>query len=314
MNRSHLLLGILGLMGSTLLTVQAGASSSDWKLAVQAWTFNHTTLIDTAEKASALGIKYIEAYPGQALGGGLAGNIGPDMDAGAKAGLLAKLKSLDIRLVNFGVTGAGDEAGWRKLFEFAKSVGIETICAEPAENQFALLDTLCNQYKINIAIHNHPKPSHYWNPDTVLAACKGHSKRIGACADTGHWVRSGLDPVECLQKLQGRIITLHFKDLNVKGPEAHDVPWGTGISKAPAMFTELKRQHFRGVFSIEYEHKTPQLLENVQKCAAFFTTAAGMSEKDLLAGKLVRPGFSPQPQDVWKDVKVRPDNKWPQTP
>ena len=34
---------------------------------------------------------------------------------------------------------------------------------------------------------------------TLLDLCKGRGKRIGACCDTGHWVRSGLDPVACLK-------------------------------------------------------------------------------------------------------------------
>ena len=53
---------------------------------------------------------------------------------------------------------------------------------------------------------------------SVLAAIKGRTPLMGACADVGHWMRSGLDPVECLKKLEGHIICLHFKDLNEMGP------------------------------------------------------------------------------------------------
>ena len=67
-----------------------------------------------------------------------------------------------------------------------------------------------------------------------MKVCKDRSKRIGACADTGHWLRSGLNPLECLKKLEGRIISLHFKDLNEKGPSAHDVPWETGVCNVTA--------------------------------------------------------------------------------
>ena len=64
-----------------------------------------------------------------------------------------------------------------------------------------------------LAIHNHPQPSHYWDVDTVLATCKGRSKWIGACADTGHWCRSGLNPVACCKLLEGRLINFHLKDV-----------------------------------------------------------------------------------------------------
>ena len=113
-------------------------------------------------------------------------------------------------------------------FDFAKDMGIETIVSEPAEDAFDAIDKLCDEYGINVAIHNHPKPSHYWNPETVLKVCKGRSKRIGACADTGHWMRSGLNPVECLKKLEGRIISFHFKDLNKMGPTPTTCPGAPG--------------------------------------------------------------------------------------
>ena len=119
-----------------------------------------------------------------------------------------------------------------------------------------------------MAIHNHPKPSQYWNPDTVLEAVKGRTPLMGACADTGHWLRSGLDPVECLKKLDGRVICLHFKDLVIEDPKTqnaapaagkkksaamamHDVPWGIGVGDVKAQMAELKRQHFHGAFCVE---------------------------------------------------------------
>lgn len=67
-------------------------------------------------------------------------------------------------------------------------------------------------------------------------------------------VRSGLDPVDCLKKLEGRVIALHFKDLNETGLKTNDVPWGTGISNAKGMLAELKRQKFKGAICVEYEH------------------------------------------------------------
>ena len=48
----------------------------------------------------------------------------------------------------------------RKTFDFAKDMGLETIVSEPGEKDFPKLDELCGEYEINIAIHDHPKPSH----------------------------------------------------------------------------------------------------------------------------------------------------------
>ena len=57
-----------------------------------------------------LGLKYIEAYPGQAVGGGIEGKMGPGLDAAARQKILAKLQASGVKLVNFGVTGANGEA------------------------------------------------------------------------------------------------------------------------------------------------------------------------------------------------------------
>ncbi len=150
-------------------------------------------------------------------------------------------------------------------------MGLQNIVSEPKEEQIPLISKLCDEYKINVAIHNHPNPSHYWNPDILLSAIKGASPRIGACADVGHWIRSGLDPIECLKKLEGHVIEFHMKDLNEKGVrKAHDLPWGTGISNIPAIMQEMKRQNFKGVISIEYEYDWEHNVPEVKASAEYF--------------------------------------------
>ncbi len=239
-----------------------------WKLGVQCWTFKEYTFAEALQKIKQLGLKYVEMYPGQKIGGGYEGTTHFTADADARAAMKKLLQENNLTLVNYGVVHGKDNEEWKQIFDFAKDMGIQTLTAEPTPAQLDYVEKLCDEYGINIAIHNHPKPSFYWSPDTVLKYVDGRSKRIGACADVGHWVRSGLDPVECLKKLDGRIISLHFKDLNEKSREAHDVPWGTGISDVPAMLKVLKDQGFKGVFSIEYEYhwKTsmPELEESIK--------------------------------------------------
>jgi sugar phosphate isomerase/epimerase len=160
-------------------------------------------------------------------------------------------------------------------------MGIETIVSEPPQEAFDMLDRLCQEYKISVAIHNHAKPTACWNPDTVLKVCEGRSKWIGACADTGHWIRSGVNPLEALKKIEGRIITVHLKDMSEFGSlDAHCVPWGTGKADVKAVLTELNRQNFKGVFSIEYEYNWENSIPEIQQCVAYFNkTAAELKSK-----------------------------------
>ena len=187
----------------------------------------------------------------------------------------AKLDSADVRLVNYGVVPLpSDEAECRKVFDFATTMRIETIVSEPPLEALGLVDRLCQEYGISMAIHNHPAPSIYWNPDTVVKACEGRSARVGACADTGHWVRSGIDPLEALKKLEGRIISLHIKDVDRQAPDAEDVPWGEGVGTIRALLEEVKRQGIELVFSIEYEKQSEgDPLPEVAQCVEFYRQA-----------------------------------------
>lgn len=187
----------------------------------------------------------------------------------------ARLADAGIKLVNYGVRGLGGNiADNRRVFDFAKDMGIETIVSEPPFDAFDAIEPLCDEYGINVALHNHPKPSIYWNPDTVLKVCEGRGKRIGACADTGHWMRSEIVPLEAIKKLEGRIISFHFKDLNQFGGGAHDVPWGTGKADVPALLREIHRQKLQAVFSIEYEYNWENSLPEIAECVKFFDRVA----------------------------------------
>ncbi len=238
-----------------------------WKLAIQCYSFKNFTFIEALEKAEKLGIKYVEGYRGQTIGGEYEGTTHYAADKKTIKLLKKLLKAKGIKMINYGVVKGQDRAEWIQIFEFAKAMKIETLTVEPKVEHFKFLPEMAAKYKINLAVHNHPKPSYYWSPEVVLETIEGKNKYIGACADVGHWVRSGLDPVECLKKLEGKIISLHFKDLNKKARKAHDVPWGTGISNVESMLTELKRQGFEGVFSIEYEHNwdnsVPEIAESI---------------------------------------------------
>jgi sugar phosphate isomerase/epimerase len=248
-----------------------------WRLSVQAWTFNRFTFTEAVEKVAGLGIRWIEAYPGQQIRPGDKGvTMGPGLSGEERASIRHMLADAGVRLVNYGVVDLGkDEGSCRSVFDFAREMGIETIVAEPPSDMLDLVERLCKEYRIRVAIHNHPKPSPYWNPDRVLEVCRGRSAWIGSCSDIGHWIRSGIQPVEAIRKLGPRVLTLHFKDLNEFGTaDAHDVVWGTGVANVGAILGELDRQHYRGVFSIEYEYHWDNSVPEVRACAAAFDSIA----------------------------------------
>ncbi|MCS7305251.1 MAG: sugar phosphate isomerase/epimerase [Thermoguttaceae bacterium] len=252
------------------------AEKLGWRLGCQAYSFNRFTFFEAVDKTASLGLKVIEMYPGQPMSPDRRQiRVGVGMPKEAEKAVLDKLRSAGIKLTNYGVCGLpNDEKVCRETFEFARRMGIETLVSEPPFEAFDLLDKLVEEYKVNVAIHNHPKPSRYWDPQTVLKVCKDRSPRIGACADTGHWMRSEIKPLEAIRLLEGRIISFHFKDLNKFGPGAHDVPWGTGQADVPAILKEVRRQKIQAVFSIEYEHNWENSLPEIALCVKFFDKVA----------------------------------------
>jgi sugar phosphate isomerase/epimerase len=220
-------------------------------------------------KTAALGLKYMSLSAAVRLNG--TNQVALENLSDEQIQTIKKqAEARGLTLVNAYVQLPAKEAQCRKSFEFARKMGLDTLVGEPDPAALDTVEKLCKQYNIRVAIHDHPQPSHYWNPQSVLDAIKGRGPLLGACADTGHWIRSGLDPVECLKTLQGHVFCLHFKDLNVKSRAGHDVPWGTGVGQCKAMMIELKRQGFHGAYCVEYEYDWDNSLPEVAQCVKFF--------------------------------------------
>ena len=269
---------IIALLAAIILSPLARAQEPTpaeklgWQLAIHSYTFQKFSIFDAIDMSAALGVKYM-SVSGSAILDGTNRVTTVTLSDDQRAAIDEWLRKRGFgNFVNIGVVQLpADEAKSRKVFEFAKKWGINVLVAEPATNALDTVEKLCKEYNIKVAIHDHPKGhSIYWNPESVLAAIKGRTPLMGACADVGHWMRSGLDPVECLKKLDGHIICLHFKDLNQMGPKAHDVPWGTGIGKSKELMAELKRQHFHGAFCVEYEYHWENSSPEIAQCVKFW--------------------------------------------
>jgi len=227
-------------------------------VAMQGWTYRGYTFFEALDKTKALGLSYLQAYPGQ--------RISKDWPAKAVFDhrltdqqiemIKEKLKASELQIVAYGVVDTGrTESQMRQVFDLARKMGIRTIVTEPQDQDYPLLEKLVKEYDIRIAIHNHPEPAKYAYPLTALKHIKDLDPRIGVCADTGHWMRCGLDPVECLRLLQGRIVDVHLKDrsgFGTKGVE--DVAFGSGQARIKDILAELTSQDYDGCLTIEYEN------------------------------------------------------------
>jgi len=258
------------------MTTQAKtkAEKQGWRLGMQSYSFHLFTLTEALDKTNELGIKYIEVYPGHKLGGKWGEQaFGPQLSSQTRKELKAYAASKGIKIISTGVVVTESSAEWEPLFSFAKDMGMEYIACEPALEDWDLVESLVKRYNIKISVHNHPQPSTYWNPDNLISSISSRSKKIGSSADVGHWRREGLNQIDCLKKLEGRIISLHFKDIAAKKEDVKwqdDVIWGTGVLDVKGMLQELKRQNFKGVFVVEYEYNWENSVPDIKKCLKYF--------------------------------------------
>jgi len=252
-----------------------GASAADklgWRLGCAAYSFNRLTFYETIGKVSALGLKEVVGFNWQGLDPAKPGaRFGEAMSAAERQETKKRLSDAGVKLAACYCRAFTPEDACRRFFDFAKEMGIEIVEGEPPLTAFDVLEKLCDEYQLILAVHNHAKPSQYWNPQTLMKIFQGRGPRIGACCDTGHWGRSGLQPVETLATLQGRIIAFDLKDVNEQG---QCVPFGTGKSDIRAILKEMQRQKFRGLFSIEYDQRSPNLEADIRQCIEFFSKTA----------------------------------------
>ena len=265
-----------------------------WKLAVQAWSFNRFTFVEAVKFAKELDLKYIEAFPGQKLSGLGDETTHFSADKATRKKIKDILDHFGIKMIAYGVVNGKTPEEWKQIFEFAKEMGVETINTEPPFKDIPMIEKLAIEYNIKVGIHDHARPTRYWQPQTVLNAIandtlmvknkdtgiwetKIHitSNLIGACVDNGHWMRSGIDPIDGFRQLDGHIVSLHIKDMNeFDNLKAHTVPIGTGKANIPAILKELKKQGFKGVMTIEYEHNWKNPLPDIRESVNYLRKVA----------------------------------------
>lgn len=264
-------LAILALVAASALHAEPIPESlrqNGWFIGAQAYTFKEFTTFEAIAKTKEAGGNMIEIYPGQKMKPDSDVKVHHTMSEEAIVELLAECERQGVRVVNYGVVGANSPEEVNKIMAFAKRLGLYAVCTEAAE-QITAWEAAAKETDVKVAFHEHggsmenPKYK-VWHPLYISGLVEGRDKRVGACADLGHWCTSNLKPVECLRVLEGRIVSVHLKDKEKFGP-APVVTVGTGVVDVKACLDELKRQKFDGHISIEHEN---QWKDNVSQVKA----------------------------------------------
>lgn len=244
-------------LGSRTLHARAGADSrfGPFRVGIQSYSLRGYNFEEALEKTQKLGLHFWEAFQA---------HIGANLSATQIQEVKDRLKKADVRLVAWGVQGFGpNETENRRIFEFAKTMGLEMITADPSKEALPILDKLVTEYRINIAIHNHGPGSRYDKMADVQAALKDHHERIGVCIDTGHALRSGEDPVEWIKTFGKRVYGLHLKDVKDRRIFTEI---GKGDLDTVGVFKALKTLKFKGLVALEYEEHPENPIAYIDEC------------------------------------------------
>lgn len=245
-----------------------------WRLGVTAYNFHKYALFEAIDKTAELGLSYLGGSSFQKVSREIPKDFDHRLGDDELEQIRLKLDSAGVHLLAYYIHQIpGDEAGRRRVFEFGRKLGVETLIAEPLPGALDAIEKLCDEYEINVAIGNRDQKAspRYWRPEGVRDVCRDRSRRIGACGDLGYWIRSGIDPAGAARTLGDRLIALQIHDLNEPGSEGHDVPWGKGVGKTQQFLQEIHRLGIQPtMFGLEYSSDGLDSMPEMAECIDFF--------------------------------------------
>ncbi len=252
--------------------LRLAAADAAFRTGCETYTFNRFTVFEAVEKAAQAGAKCVEFYPGQALSPTDRTGMSATLTDAQIAALKQCLQSNGVEAVSYYTDIPRDEAGARKVFEFARSLGAHYLTTE-SDGSIDTIEKLVKEFDMRVGFHEHGKTADanykLWNPEYLRDLVKNRDPRIGACGDTGHWVTSGIKPLDAVKILEGRMINVHLKDRPELGRQRPDVVLGTGVSDIAGVLAELRRQKFDGYVLIEYEANFANNVAEVKQCLEF---------------------------------------------
>jgi len=172
-----------------------------WRCAAQVGTSGNAPLYQSIESASRLGFACLSASDCQPVSDQNPKRFGPDLSDAELTDIRLKLESEGLRLIGYQLPALPEsEAAWKKLFEFARKMGIETFIAAGAPGSFEIVERLGKEYAVNFAMQTGTRPPSGGAPKDLLKLCQNRAPQIGVCATiSGATPASSDNPVTILK-------------------------------------------------------------------------------------------------------------------
>ncbi len=266
----------LGAAAIPALTQAAAVQDNDpfggFTVAIQSYSYRNFQPLEKAlEQIQMLGIRNVELYRQHLM---------PTTEEAPIKAARSLLEKYRVTPVSFGVERfTKDHDANRRLFTFARAMGMRYLSADPDPDSFDSLDKLVAEFNIGIAIHPHGpvgKQLHRWySAESIMDGVRNRHRLIGSCLDTGHLIRSAqdpfnrkLDPAQQVRHMGARNFGLHLKDHDNK--QRTDVVFGRGVLDVPGILRALREVKFGGYIAIEYEANPNNPTADIRACLDVF--------------------------------------------
>lgn len=269
-------LGAAAAAGAASLLGGRPAAAADpyagFKMGLQSYSLRGFKVEEALKHTQTLGLKFWEAFPGH-----VPQTTVPDAVAAQKK----MLAGSGVTLLSWGVVGFdASESNARKVFDYAKAIGLVAISANPKKDKatFDLLDRLVAEYDIAIAIHNHGPGADYDKISDAEMWVKDRHPRLGACVDTGHYLRSDESPVEAIERFGKRCFGVHLKDVKTTVSNGQKQKQfrilGEGDLDVAGCLKALKKLDYQYCLALEYEENPSNPLSDIEACLKTVREAA----------------------------------------
>ncbi|MEZ4333726.1 MAG: sugar phosphate isomerase/epimerase [Myxococcota bacterium] len=240
------------------------------ELGLQSFTLRRYALEPMLDRLVDLGVRRVELIPElEILFYRLGSHFPVTTDRAEIARVVDAVRARGLALSASGVHAVGDAEEAKRLFDFAARAEIPLLTIAPDEEALDPLDRLCAEHpQIRLGIHNHGPWTRHASIADVERSLAGRAPNFGACADLGHFIRAGEDPVAALRRLGPRVFGVHLKDHREAGFFAAGCPLGDGRLDLEACFRALREIGFGPdrALSLELEWGDQDQLADVRLC------------------------------------------------
>lgn len=248
-----------------------------WRLGVDGRAFQKLTLFEAIDRTARLGLPYLGGLSSQQVSRQIPKTFGPQLTDAELSQVRLRLDSAGLRLLTYEIRELPpDETACRRLFDFGRKMGIEAFIAAPKPEALDLLERLCNEYAMKLALHDDDPgaPPLYGRPEGVLKLCQGRSKLIGACGDVEAWLGLGGDPVQAVLALKDRLITVQMGGWPGSSATERDPAWGAAPGPS-RLLEEIRRLRLKpDMFGLACSDESANAMAVLARSIDSFNTAS----------------------------------------